>query len=67
MRCEMCSNKAEVEVSWLASAQQKASVCECCAAMVWDKLSREHSGTPAFSTFTVLPIGAGVIDVQQTD
>lgn len=56
MKCDSCSDKAEVKVSWLASKPQEAYVCECCASAIWNKLSKDFSGTDAFSTFTVMPL-----------
>jgi hypothetical protein len=57
MKCESCSDKAEVVISWVATKSHQANVCGCCASFIWSKLSNEFSGTPAFTTFTCIPIG----------
>lgn len=53
MRCAMCEKKAVVVVSWPASKPQKHSVCDSCAHVIWDTLSKQHSGTEAFMGFTL--------------
>lgn len=53
IKCEMCKEKASVKISWFASIPQNACVCEWCAAMVWNRLSTQFSGTDAFMTFSI--------------
>lgn len=56
MNCEMCKEKADVRISWPASNPQSANVCEFCAAIVWNKISTDFSGTDAFAGFCIDPI-----------
>ena len=56
MKCAMCADRAEVTVSWPASAPQEHDVCDACAHSIWDSLSTQFSGTEAFMGFTIMPI-----------
>jgi hypothetical protein len=56
MKCSMCSDRAEVEVSWPASEPQVHKVCEACAASIWNTLSLKFTGTPAYLGFTIEPL-----------
>lgn len=57
MKCEMCSEKAEVVVAWPASIPQKHAVCDPCGHSIWDILSTKFTGTEAFMGFTITPLG----------
>jgi hypothetical protein len=56
MKYAICTDKAEVKVSWPATVAQEHNVCESCAHHIWDRLSTQFSGTEAFMGFTIEPI-----------
>lgn len=56
-KCAMCSERAEVKVSWTSSTPQVHKLCESCVSIIWDKLSTTYSGTEAFMSFTIVPLG----------
>ena len=53
-KCVMCKSRAEVTVSWMTTAGLNISdVCECCAAMCWNKMVPGHMSG---DTFTIVPL-----------
>lgn len=63
-KCAMCSANAEVTVSWPATVrQQRHDVCDSCGHLIWDKISRDFSGTEACMGFTIEPLDFVTSDV----
>lgn len=57
VRCVMRNEYADVIVRWpVAGVVQERAVCQPCGQQVWDKISRDFSGTEACLCFTIMPL-----------
>lgn len=56
-QCVMCEARAEVVISWpVSEGEQRHKVCDYCGNSVYDRISKEFSGTEAHLSFTIEPL-----------